>query len=138
MDYTITKLTDELVFIRWYCTPAPHLHIEEQYLNELEHVLNESPVPLYFISDLRKGRIANLRSIQRLSALTQHKNWAGSTAFSQDSITSLLVHSFQIFAHNASSRNEMQTTPEQALSFIESLKPGLTQTVDWVKVLNEA
>lgn len=138
MDYKITKLTDELVFIRWYRTPAPHMRAEEQYLKELEQLLNEADAPLYLISDLRKGRIANLRSIQRLSALTQHKNWAGSTAFSQDSVTSLLVHSFQIFAHNTQTRNEMQTTPEQALSFIESLKPGLTKDIDWVKVLTEA
>ncbi|MBI5667333.1 MAG: hypothetical protein HZC41_04935 [Chloroflexi bacterium] len=138
MDYKITRLTDELIFIRWYRTPTVHSGSEEQFLTELERLLNESSGPLYFISDLRRGRIANVRSIQRLGALTQHKNWAGSTAFSRDPVTSLLVRSFQLFAHSAQSKNEMQSTPEEALSFIESLKPGVTEGVDWVKVLNEA
>lgn len=138
MDYIITRLNDELVFIRWYRTPAAHSGCEDQFLAELECLLNESPVPMFFISDLRKGRIANVRSIQRLGALTRHKNWAGSTAFSKDPVTSLLVRSFQMFARTAQSKNEIQTTPEEALSFIESLKPGVTNGIDWTKVLNEA
>lgn len=138
MDYKIARLTDELVFIRWYRTPATHADCEARYLTELERLLNESPVPLYFISDLRQGRIANVRTIQKLGALTQHKNWAGSTAFSKDPITSMLVRSFKSFATSGTSRNEMQTTPEQALSFIETLKPGLTEGIEWDKILNEA
>lgn len=137
MDYQIRQLTDQLVFICWYRTPAPNSNCENQFLNELERLLDESPVPLYFVSDLRKGRIANVRSIQRLGALTQHKNWAGSTAFSRDPVTSLLVQSFKVFAHSARSKNEMQTTPEEALSFIESLKPGVTAGLEWAKILTE-
>lgn len=138
MDYQITCLTDELVLIRWFHTPLPNSSCEDTYLAELGKLLDESPVPLYFISDLRKGRIANIRALRRLGRLTEHKNWAGSTAFSKDPITSILVRSFKTFAVSGTSRNEMQTTPEQALGFIESLKSGLTEGLDWAKILNEA
>ncbi len=137
MDYEITKLTDELVFIRWLQTPAPASKVVDQYLIDLRAVLDESETPMYFLSDLRQGRIADVRSIQKLGQLTKHKNWAGSTAFSSDPITALLVRSFRSFATKVNSRNEMQTTPETALSFLETLKPGITEDVDWDTVIGK-
>lgn len=133
--YKIRKLSDELVFIQWYITPALDSGIEKQFLQELQRLLDESAVPVYFISDLRRGRIVNIQALQQLGELTLHKNWAGSTAFSKDPITSLFVRSFKTFAWQTKSRNEMQATPEEALSFIASLKPGITDDVDWDAVL---
>ncbi|HEX2907629.1 MAG TPA: hypothetical protein VHO69_12245 [Phototrophicaceae bacterium] len=135
MDYQIKKLTDELIFIQWRQTPTVNSEVENQYLKELEQLLTAAPQPVYFLSDLRSGRIVNLRAIRRLGELTQHRNWAGSTAFSKDPITSLLVRSFQSYAQKSPSKNEMQTTPEEALSFLEALKPGLTEGIDWPTVL---
>ena len=137
MDYEITKLTDELVFIRWLRTPGRDSKIEDQYLNDLRGILDESPVPMYFLSDLRQGRIADVRAIQKLGQLTKHKHWAGSTAFSSDPITALLVRSFRSFATKVNSRNEMQDTPEAALSFLETLKPSVTENVDWDVVIGQ-
>jgi hypothetical protein len=137
VDYEIIKLTDELVFIRWLRTPGRDSRVEDQYLSELRRVLDESPVPLYFLSDLRQGRIADIRAIQKLGQLTKHKHWAGSTAFSTDPITALLVRSFRSFATKVNSRNEMQTTPEAALSFLETLKPGITEGVDWERMIGK-
>lgn len=137
MDYEIIKLTEELVFIRWLRTPGKDSKVEDQYLSDLRRVLDESSKPLYFLSDLRQGRIADVRAIQKLGQLTKHQHWAGSTAFSSDPITALLVRSFKSFATKVNSRNEMQDTPEAALSFLETLKPGVTENIDWDQVIGQ-
>lgn len=131
MDYEIRRLSRNLVLIRWFVTPSKHSGIEDRFLNDLKLLLDESPAPMYFLSDLRQGRIVDIRAIQKLGQLTRHRNWAGSTAFSADPITALLLRSFKSFAVKSQSRDEMQTTPEAALAFLESLKPGITEGVDW-------
>lgn len=133
--FTFTRLSSKLVLITWLKTPDNQA--EEAYLHQLGEILDQAEHPLYFISDIRKGRIIGMRAIQRLSAFTSHKNWAGSTAFSSDPITALLVRSFRSFATKVNSRNEMQTTPETALSFLETLKPAITEDVDWDTVIGK-
>jgi hypothetical protein len=138
MDYQIIQLSDELIYIRWQRTPKFNSGADAQFLADLQKLLDEATTPQYFISDLRRGRIADMRSIRQLGQLTQHKNWAGSSAFSQDPITSLLVQSFRTFAPGQLATNdEIQAAPADALKFLEQLKPGVTDGIDWNAVINE-
>src|SRR5690606_15537960 len=118
-------------------TPRPNSGVDAQFLAELQKLLDEAPKPQYFISDLRRGRITDMRSIRQLSQLTKHKNWAGSSAFSQDPITGILVQSFRTFSPGQRDANdEIQTTPADALRFLSELKPGITDGIDWDAVIN--
>ena len=137
MSYDIQRLSDELVLIKWHKTPAANTGIEERYLQELKQLLDQSPKPLYFISDLRQGRIINVRTLRALGQLTGHKNWAGSTAFSQNPVTKVLVNSFKSFAAEGDTNDEMQNTPEEALAFLEKLKPGLVRGIAWDNIIQE-
>jgi hypothetical protein len=138
MDYQIIQLSDELIYIRWHHTPKPNSGADTQFLADLQKLLDEATTPQYFISDLRRGRIADMRSIRQLGQLTQHKNWAGSSAFSQDPITGLLVQSFRTFSPGQLATNdEIQAAPADALKFLEQLKPGVTDGIDWNAVINE-
>ncbi len=140
MDYQIIRLSDELIYIRWQRSPRFNSGVEGQFLAELQKLLDEAEKPQYFISDLRRGRISDMRSIKQLGQLTQHKNWAGSSAFSDDPITSMLVHSFRTFSPGQLETNdEIQTVPADAIRFLEQLKPGITESIDWETVIrNEA
>lgn len=131
--FVFTRLSDRLVLITW--TRTPDKTAEEDYLKQLGELLDASEKPGYFISDIRKGRIIGMRSIQKLSEFTAHKNWAGSTAFSKDPVSKILLNSFKALSAKSESRNEMHTTPEEAIGFIESLEPGITKDIVWDTVL---
>jgi hypothetical protein len=136
-DYQLIPLSAELILIQWQRTPTPA--VEDQYLDALKNLLDESDHPLYFLSDLRKGRIMGMRAIKRLGELTHHPKWAGSTAFSHNPITKMLVSNFRHYAMDTRSRNEMHNTPEQAIAFLENLRPGITDGVDfspYISLLN--
>lgn len=131
MDYKTKKLASNLIFIKWYRTPPLNSPVVDQFTRELELILEKADQPVYFISDLRKGRIIDMRAIRRLGDLTRHKNWGGSTAFSKEPISAIFVRSFQKFSGQITSRDTMHTTPEEAFGFLEALKPGITQDLDW-------
>ncbi|MAS33215.1 MAG: hypothetical protein CL610_04360 [Anaerolineaceae bacterium] len=138
MDYQIHKLKDDLVYICWYQTPKPNSGTDTQYLADMEALLNEAETPIYFVSDLRKGRITDIRAIRMLAKLTRHRNWAGSTAFSEDPITGILVGSFRAFAADKrTSNDEIKRVPEEALQFLNELKPGIVDGIDWDSIIRE-
>lgn len=136
MDYEITKLSNELIYIRWYRSPSPSSKVESKFLSDLKILLDETENPVYFISDLRRGRIINVLTLQKLAELASHKNWGGSTAFSSKSTTEDFVRTFAILARQDNPLEEHQDTPEAAVAYLERMKPGITDGVNWVEVLD--
>ena len=132
-DYHIRRLSDQLIYIHWKRTPDEKN--ENAFLIDLKWTLDASPKPQYVLSDLRYGRIISLRTLQQLAKLTEHVQFAGSTAFSQVPSTKFLVGSFRAFAYKSGSKNEMHETLEEALTFLESLKQDVTQNIDWAHLM---
>jgi len=133
MDYEILTLSPRLVFIRWHHSPISTT--EKQFLVDLKTLLDEADMPLYFVSDLRKGRIINVQTLQKLAKLADHENWGGSTAFSQSPTTADFVRVFATLAKQSSIKDEHQDTPEGALAYLERLQPGITDGIDWAAIL---
>src|SRR4051812_19331456 len=96
--YDLRPLTDELIFVKWYKTANSLTHPEADYIEDLRKRLNDSPHALYFLSDLRSGRIIDVSILQKLGALTRHTNYGGGSAFSEDVISSMFVGVFSKFA----------------------------------------
>lgn len=138
MDYFIKRLSESLVYIKWLRTPNDNSPSEQQFIDEVNQLINEATSPQYFISDLRDGRIVNVATLRQLGKLTLHDNWGGSTAFSKNPVTSIMVGVFSRFARKDRPQDEIWNTPEEALAYLESLKPDITQGIDWNKVLNSA
>lgn len=131
MEYEITPLSKELLYIRWTASPEIGSPTENQFLEDLTILLNNAKQPIYFLSDLRKGRISNMQTLWQLAQLAQHENWGGGTAFGNDPITNLLAQAFARFVRRANRQDEIWHTREQALAFLETLKPGITRGIDW-------
>ncbi len=129
MAYEFTYLSSNLILITWMRYPTKEEEIT--FLEEHANQLNEATEPLYYISDLRQGRITNLDTINKLSKLAKHSNYGGSTAFSRDFVSKIVVQSFQMFTVEAENKSEMFETVEEAIAFLESLKAGITQGIDW-------
>jgi hypothetical protein len=68
--------------------------------------------------------------------LTEHTNWGGSTAFSNNPVTSIMVGFFSRFAHKERPQDEIWNTPEEALAYLESIKPNITANLDWNAILD--
>jgi hypothetical protein len=133
MSYAVNRLSPRLVMVVWLRTPLPHE--AKDFIQTLQTLLDKADEPQYFISDLRRGQIVDVRIIHQLSALTKHANWAGSTAFSQSPISKLFLGSFRKMV-TASDKNMTFDLPEDAIAFLEALSPVLTSAVNWPLALN--
>jgi len=133
MAYEFHHLSPELILITWIRYPT--LSEEKQFLKEHTEQLKNADLPLYFISDLRQGRVITLGTINKMSQLAKHENYGGGTAFSKDPISKIMVKSFRILSSEASEKAAMFDTVEEALSFLESLKPDITNNIDWDTII---
>ncbi|MBZ0282824.1 MAG: hypothetical protein K8L97_18945 [Anaerolineae bacterium] len=130
--YTLSLLSDELVFIKWHKIHKETTQPEAAFIDELRRLLEQAEHPLYFLSDLRLARIVDVNTLQRLGKLTQHPNYGGGVAFSEDIISTIFVNLFSKFAADPKKgESVMYKKVEEALTHLEKLKPGLTQGIDW-------
>jgi hypothetical protein len=83
---------------------------------------------------LRFGKITDVHLLQQLGKLTYHPNFGGGTAFTADVSAMLYVGVFLRFAAHTKREDGLHTTLAEALAYIESLKAGLTEGIDWEKV----
>ena len=133
MAYHLLALNPQLIFITW--ERSPHPDEAQAFINNVERWLNHAPHPLYFLSDLRQGRIVDIRIINQLSQLTKHPCWGGSTAFSQSPLSKIFVGNFQKMSRTTQDVNTFFDLPEQAIEFLETLVPGITHNIDWHAIL---
>jgi len=131
MDYLITCVSDKLVFIRWFSEPET-AQSEDQFIDDLKAVLDMAPHPVYVLSDLREGRLKNVESIRKLADLVEHHpNFAAGTAFTHDIYTPQFVGLYSKFSHQSKTVRGSWPSLAEALSYIESLEPGVAQGIDW-------
>jgi hypothetical protein len=131
MHYTLLNITDELLFIKWYRSPSAATKPQEDYVDDLRARMEASEFPLYFLSDLREGRIMDVTIIQRLGRLTHHDHYGAGAAFSKDVFSSMFVGVFSRFAKQEKGEGVFFEKMEDALAYLESFKPGLAQNIDW-------
>jgi hypothetical protein len=129
-DYELLHLSNQLIFIKWHKSPS-NLQIEQRFLLDIQQILDEADHKIYFLSDLRKGRIITIRTLQSLGAMTVHENWGGSAAFSRNLTTKLFVNTFTRLSKTTEQKDRMFEKPEKALAFMASLHPGLIDGIDW-------
>lgn len=134
--YKIVQLTSELVYIKWLRFAEDAQYVEEQHIiTDLRQLLDNTSCPLYVLSDLRGGRITEVTRLKQLAALTHHPNFGGSAAFAKDPLSTIFAGVFRQLTRNNQQNPEIYELPEEAIGFLESLKPGLTTTIDWAAVL---
>ena len=135
----MTALKPNLYYIRWTGVPSREEGIV--FVRALANLLDNAEQPLYFISDLRRGYINNVEVVRRLGKTASHENWAGDVAFSRDAMSSLYVGVYSRFAPDEKPTTENEVfhqTADEAIAQLETLKPGLTQDIDWAAVLGPA
>ena len=133
MMYTCQYLSPNLILVTWYAYPTGD--DERRFLSEHQQQLDDAAEPLYYLSDLRQGRIISADTLEQMSDLTKHPNYGGGTAFSNDPISRIMVSSFRRMSLEATTKTQMFDTLEEALGFLESLKVGITQNIDWHQIL---
>ncbi len=131
MFYEIRQLTKQLLYIRWVAHAQPNHHPESEYINDLRHRFDTATQPLYIVSDLRYGKITNVRILQQLGKLTFHPNFGGGTAFTENFTTTIYVSIFARFSAESKREDDVYSSLSEALAHLESLKAGVTEGVDW-------
>lgn len=134
MPYNIQKLHHKLVYIQWCGTAS----VDEcqQYVADLKHLLDNAHDGLYFISDLRRGRITDMNTLYALSKLAQHPQWRGSVGFSLHPLSQRFAQAYEMMLRKEVTRNQTTLEITGALAFLEGLEPGLTDDIDWQAVLS--
>jgi hypothetical protein len=129
MIYEILRPKPQLVFIRWYETPTRDEAFA--FVEEILCLLDESPVSIYVISDLRFGYVGDADAIQSLAKISEHRNWGGGTAFDGDnSMAGTFAGMFSRLSNSPDPQHQIWHTPEDAFAFIESLCEGITDGLD--------
>ncbi len=129
--YDLRQVTDELIFIKWYKTAHELTRPETDYIDDLIQRIKGAQQPIYFLSDLREGRIVDTGILQKLGSLTRHPNYGGGSAFSEDILASMFVGVFSKFAGVEKGSSVFYKTFDEARAYLEALKPGVTSSVDW-------
>jgi adenosine deaminase len=131
LPWHIYRLSKILYLIVWQSTPTPELG--EQFIDHLQTLLNRSPHPIVFLSDLRRGMITEPLVINKLARLTAHKNWDQGTAFGT---ARGLVYAriFSGLARRFKPGEDAWATLHDAIQYLEHLRPDITQNVDWAAV----
>ncbi|HEX2618661.1 MAG TPA: hypothetical protein VHL11_00905 [Phototrophicaceae bacterium] len=131
MDYETRKLSDNLIFIRWHrISFASEVSESEQaFVAELKHYLDEATQTIYFVSDLRRGHITNVRALRKMGELTEHPYWGGGVSYGIKASTGLLVDTFERIALNKTGDHMARTIGEVG-EYLETLKPGIMKGIN--------
>lgn len=131
MDYESHKLSDEIVFFRWHRTSfqSEISESEQAYLAEIKRYLDAAHTPIYFVSDLRRGHITNIRALRKMGELTEHPNWGGGISFGAKPSTGMLVDTFERIALNKTG-DHMTKSIGELVEHLEKLKPGITKGIN--------
>ncbi len=128
--YTLQQLNADLFFVRWYRRPVPDSKSETEYVAELRDQLNAVNHSLYFLSNLRRGRIVNVRILNELAELTHHPHYGGGVAFSDDNVSNMFVNIFSRLTDSEENRHVFHPSIEAAVAHLETLKPGISAGLD--------
>lgn len=134
MFYKMQLLKSDLLLIRWHSEPLEGYRPEANYLGDFRKYLDEATQPIYVLSDLRHGKITDVRILQQLGRLTFHTNYGSGTAFSDDMGAEIYVGVFSRFAARPKREEGVHSSLAEALAYLESLKAGVTEGADWENV----
>jgi hypothetical protein len=124
-------LKADLLVIRWLSAPAEGYQPQAEYIAQFRAYLEAATQPIYILSDLRYGKITNVRILQQLGKLTYHPMFGGGTAFAGDISAEVYVGVFSHFASRPKREDVVHANLEAALAYLETLKAGVTEGIDW-------
>ena len=133
VPYTFTHINDRLILISWLRSPS--FSQEVDFIRELRQLLDDASTPLYFISDVRNGRMISAQAISQLVNLTNHENWGGSTAFSDNSLSNIFVSQFYRSLGTVKDANSTFQYAEEAIAYLQTIAPDITNDVNWSSYL---
>ena len=122
MDFEVYPLSDELIFVRWHRNPTPVS--QDAYLYELEVLLDAARHRLYMISDVSEGQLSDKLAKQYLAKLHQHPHWGGCVSFGQAAVADGAGR--RRAPRSLSGPDASVRDVEDALDYLEGLKPGIT------------
>jgi hypothetical protein len=129
MPYVFTPINPDFYLIRWLRFPTVVEGM--QFIRTLEDLLNNADHKLSFLSDLRKGYLKDVATINKLSRLATHPNWGHATAFGSVG-SQVYTGLYQKLIASPVKRSQGDTffTLEQAISHLEALQAGITQGIN--------
>jgi hypothetical protein len=132
MAYHLTLLSPRLVFIQPDAEPTRE--DDRVYLAEVRRLLDEASSPMYFLVDFRQYMTTNVSTINKLAQLSTHPNFAASMAFSSDRSRAVYTGLYASLSGIEGPRT-LTDDPYTAIAHLEARSPGLTQGIEWEKVL---
>ncbi len=133
MVYEIRFLSEHLVYIKWHGFPTMEQGL--QFLRDFQKILDDARHPVYFLSDLRHGHIQNTHLIRRLSAFNQHPNFGGGTGFTDNPCMQATLRLWAQFSPVQDRISHLWPRSCDAIEYLESLRPGLTESINWQGIL---
>ncbi len=131
--FSLNRLSPDLLFLRWHRNPDRSAEI--QLMTELRQRLDRASGPQYLLSDAQFAQSLSLSAYRELSELSQHPRWAASAAFGCDPVTIQVTHTAYMSMPHMRERNLVCTFLEEAMRFLQRLKPDLFVRIDMWKLV---
>lgn len=132
--YQMIRVSGQVVVFRWEGVAGQGDSAAQSWLRDIQTALEGATAPLYFVSDLRAGYVADVLTLRRLGKLTAHANWGGGMAIGSAVASDLYVNAFNRLAPNPVGDRQVRTLAEVKMA-LEKLAPGITADVDWEAAL---
>lgn len=128
MDFELHTLSDDLLFVRWRRDPTPAS--ENALLSLLGMLLDEACNQLYLITDARDGILTSPRALRWMAELARHPQFGGAVAYGQKVVAGMYFDTFRRMAAPGDGLESMVQTVDEALDYLEALRPGITSAVN--------
>jgi len=138
MSYKTLLLNPCLYYVKWFEIPKPNSPLMDQYFSELNAILDSEDKPIFLISDLRDGHIANVHFLLQMARILTHRNYGGGCAFTENARAHNDVSMFNMIQRSSTPKDStaLFDNPEDAIAYLETLESHITEGIDWDEVLS--
>jgi hypothetical protein len=130
VDYEKVQLSDRVILFRWKKVihqPCPET---VQWTEDINNFIEGASSPVYFVSDLRQGHVADVSILRELGKYTSHPNWGGGCSLGKELSTRIYAQTYERLSP-AKDGGVVKTNIRDIVAYLESLETGITEGIDW-------
>jgi len=123
LDYTLERLSPDLVYIEWHCVACENE--AKRWVEDIRTVLKQSDVPQFFLSNLCNGYVTDAMVLLEHGRLTDHPYYGGGITYSDQQASGIYVN----MADHLSNTEDIAdyNDADAAILALEAMKPGITE-----------
>lgn len=130
VKYEKMMLSERVILFRWHAVIHQPCAETKQWEKDIQVFMDSATEPVYFVSDLRLGHVADVGILRELGKYTSHPNWGGGCSLGKELSTKIYVQTYERLSP-AKQGGVVKTSVPEIAAYLESLEAGITEGIDW-------